>query len=167
VGVESDHAPVEDLHAVMVLAILQVDRRVKVAAVVVSRNGEELDDGTAVLVNSDLNFAGVDVDVAFGDKAGKDEVRTLDDAVALDRDRQFRVGVDKCPEGRSGRNWGAAAGLRVEEDVASLGAVLEFEHSQRCALGMNLVRIVLLELKLESIIVAELRELRGCRVSLS
>jgi hypothetical protein len=106
-----------------------VDRRVKVAAVVVSCNGEELDDGTAVLVNSDLNFAGVDVDVAFSDKAGKDEVRTLDDAVALDRDRQFRVGVDKCLEGRSGRNWGAAAGLRVEEDVASLGAVLEFEHS--------------------------------------
>jgi hypothetical protein len=87
VGVESDYALVKDLHAVIVLAILQVDRRVKVAAVVVSRNGEELDDGTAVLVNSNLNFAGVNVNVAFSDKAGKDEVRTLDDAVALNCDR--------------------------------------------------------------------------------
>jgi hypothetical protein len=87
----------------MLLAHLKVGRWVEAAAKIVSSNREEKDNCAAILVNSNQNIAGVNVGGSLNE-AGKDEMRHLNEAVALSHDRQLRVVVGEGLKDRSGRN---------------------------------------------------------------
>lgn len=122
--VEVADAPVQDVDALVLRAILDVGSRVEGPACVVGRNGEEVDGGNVAGTKRWLTLT--------TDKSSKDKVRHLARvavlAVAINNDRRVGVIGDEGLELGEGRD-GRAARVRVEVEVANRGgAVIKLAH---------------------------------------
>ena len=70
-------------------------RRVKIVAAIVSRNSKELNNCTVVFINSNLNFASVNVNLAFSNKVSNNKVQVFNNAVTLNYNKQLKITLGK------------------------------------------------------------------------